>query len=525
MGWLARPSLDAPTWPGQDPAIMSTPATSRLRPVARLLGPVAALAIWTLADLDPAHPAITRMAGAAAWMAIWWLFEAVPLAVTALLPVALFPLLGVESGKETARAYCNSVIFLFLGGFLIALAMERWALHRRIALRILLWIGGSPGGVVLGFMAVTAFLSMWISNTATTMMVVPMAMAVIRQMEEERGHAVVRPFAVALLLGVAYAASEGGMATLIGTPPNLAFAQIFAATFPDAPEISFARWMVMALPIALVMLALTWWMLTRLLYPLRGIERIPRHLLTDAHAALGPIRPEERWILALALAAAILWIFREPIDAGAFTVPGWSALFPDPRMIDDGTVAITLAALLFVIPARRGETTLLDWETARKLPWGIVLLLGGGFALAAGVEASGLTSYLAGYVTGVAAIGPVATMAGVCTVMTFLTELTSNTATTQMALPIVAKAAVALHTHPLLLMIPATLSASCAFMSPVATPPNAIVFGAGRLTIGDMARAGLVLDLIGVGVVTAGVYLLGLALFHIDPAVTPTWAG
>ncbi|OIQ07070.1 MAG: hypothetical protein AUK60_03230 [Rhodobacteraceae bacterium CG2_30_10_405] len=226
------------------------------------------------------------------------------------------------------------------------------------------------------------------------MMVVPMAMAVIRQMEEERGHAVVRPFAVALLLGVAYAASEGGMATLIGTPPNLAFAQIFAATFPDAPEISFARWMVMALPIALVMLALTWWMLTRLLYPLRGIERIPRHLLTDAHAALGPIRPEERWILALALAAAILWIFREPIDAGAFTVPGWSALFPDPRMIDDGTVAITLAALLFVIPARRGETTLLDWETARKLPWGIVLLLGGGFALAAGVEASGLTSYL-----------------------------------------------------------------------------------------------------------------------------------
>jgi sodium-dependent dicarboxylate transporter 2/3/5 len=194
-------------------------------------------------------------------------------------------------------------------------------------------------------------------------------------------------------------------------------------------------------------------------------------------------------------------------------------------MIDDGTVAITIAALLFVIPARRGETALLDWETARKLPWGIVLLLGGGFALAAGVKASGLGGYLAGHLTGVAGVGPVGMMAGVSTAMTFLTELTSNTATTQMILPIVAEAAVALHTDPLLLMIPATLSASCAFMMPVATPPNAIVFGARRLTIFDMARAGLVINLIGVAVITAGVYLLGLTLFHIDPSLTPPWAG
>ena len=504
---------------------MVAPATPRPRWLPLIAGPMAAVLIWGFANLDPTHPEITRMAGAAVWMAIWWLFEAVPLAVTALLPIVLFPLLGVESGKATARAYFNSVIFLFLGGFLIALAMERWELHRRIALRILLWVGGGPSRVVLGFMGVTAFLSMWISNTATTMMMVPMAMAVIRQMEGERGREAVRPFAVALLLGVAYAASEGGVATLIGTPPNLAFAQIFATTFPAAPEISFARWMVLGLPISLVMLATTWLLLTRLLYPVREIERIPRQLLVDEHAALGPIRPEERWVLALSVTAALLWIFRQPIDAGSFTVPGWSSLFPDPGMIDDGTVAIAIAALLFVIPSRRGETALLDWQSARKLPWGIVLLLGGGFALAAGVKASGLGGYLAGHLTGMAGIGPVGMMAGVSTAMTFLTELTSNTATTQMILPIVAEEAVALHTDPLLLMIPATLSASCAFMMPVASPPNAIVFGARRLTIRDMARAGLLINLIGVVVITAGVYLLGLTLFHIDPSLTPTWAG
>jgi len=504
---------------------MVTPATPRPRWIPLIVGPVAALLIWTLTDLDPAHPAVTAMAGAAVWMAVWWLTEAVPLAVTALLPVVLFPLLGVQAGKATARAYFNSVIFLFLGGFLIALAMERWRLHRRIALRILLWVGGSPGRVILGFMGVTAFLSMWISNTATTMMLVPMAMAVIRQMETERGREAVRPFAVALLLGVAYAASEGGVATLIGTPPNLAFAQIFATTFPAAPEISFARWMVLGLPISLVMLAITWVLLTRVLYPVKGIERIPRQVLADEHATLGPTQPEERWVAALASVAALLWIFRRPIHAGALTVPGWSSLFPDPGMIDDGTVAIAIAALLFVIPARGGETALLDWETARKLPWGIVLLLGGGFALASGVKASGLGGYLAGHLAGVAGVGPVGMMAGVSTAMTFLTELTSNTATTQMILPIVAEAAVALHTHPLLLMIPATLSASCAFMMPVATPPNAIVFGARRLTIFDMARAGLVLNLVGVVVITAGVYLLGLTLFHIDPSLTPPWAG
>lgn len=503
---------------------MAAPA-SRPRWVPLIIGPLAAVLIWTLTDLDPAHPAVSRMAGAAVWMAVWWLFEAVPLAVTALLPIVLFPLLGVEAGKVVARAYFNSVIFLFLGGFLIALAMERWELHRRIALRILLLVGGSPGGVVLGFMAVTAFLSMWISNTATTMMLVPMAMAVIRQMEGERGRAAVRPFAVALLLGVAYAASEGGVATLIGTPPNLAFAQIFATTFPAAPEISFARWMVLGLPISLVMLAITWLLLTRVLCPVKGIERIPRQVLVDEHASLGPTQAEERWVALLSVTAALLWIFRQPIDAGVFTLPGWSSLFPRPEMIDDGTVAIAIATVLFFIPARGGDTALLDWETARRLPWGIVLLLGGGFALATGVTASGLGNYLAGHLTSMAGIGPIGMMAGVSTAMTFLTELTSNTATTQMVLPIVAEAAVALHTHPLLLMIPATLSASCAFMMPVATPPNAIVFGARRLTISDMARAGLLINLVGVVVITTLVYLLGLALFHIDPSATPTWAG
>jgi len=503
---------------------MSVSAADRRRWLALAGGPLLACLLWVLTDLDPAHPVVTRMAGIAVWMAVWWLTEAVPLAVTALLPIVLFPVLGVQSGKTTATAYCNHIIFLFLGGFIIALAMERWNLHRRIALRILLLVGGGPARIILGFMLVTAFLSMWISNTAAAMMLVPMAMAVIHQIEEDNGCDAARPFTTALLLGVAYAASDGGLATLIGTPPNLAFAQIFALTFPAAPEINFAEWLALALPISVVMLLITWLLLTRVLFRFHHLGPVDRALVVEEYRSLGAITAEERWVLAVFVTTAVLWIFRQPIEAGAFTVPGWSSLFPNPALFDDGTVAIAMASLLFILPAEGGRGVLMDWASTLHLPWNIVLLFGGGFALAAGMKSSGLGDYLGQEFTAMANVAPVAMMAGICLLMTFLTELTSNTATTQMILPIVAAVSVAIHTHPLLLMIPATISASCAFMMPVATPPNAIVFGSGRLRIRDMARAGLVLNLVGVVVVTAGVYLLGLTLFDIDPHHLPAWA-
>ena len=487
-------------------------------------GPVLAGLLWVFTDLDPAHPPVTRMAGIAVWMAVWWLTEAVPLAVTALLPIVLFPVLGVQSGKATAATYFNHIIFLFFGGFMIALAMERWNLHRRIALRILLLVGGGAARIILGFMLVTAFLSMWISNTAAAMMLVPMAMAVIHQMETASGRDATRPFATALLLGVAYASSAGGIATLIGTPPNLAFVQIFALTFPAAPEINFAEWMMLALPIAAAMLVIIWLLLTRVLFRFHHLPPVDRAMVAEEYRSLGRMKTEERWVLAVFVTTAVLWMFRQPIETGSLTLPGWSSLFPDPGLFDDGTVAIAMASLLFVLPAKGGRGVLMDWGSTVNLPWNIVLLFGGGFALAAGMKSSGLGAYLGHEFQAMANVTPVAMMAAICLLMTFLTELTSNTATTQMILPIVAAVSVAIHTHPLLLMIPATLSASCAFMMPVATPPNAIVFGSGRLRIRDMARAGLVLNLVGVVVVTAGVYLLGLTLFDIDPHHLPAWA-
>jgi sodium-dependent dicarboxylate transporter 2/3/5 len=503
---------------------MALSATDLRRWLAVVGGPLLACLLWVFTDLDPSHPAVTRMAGIAAWMAVWWLTEAVPLAVTALLPIVLFPLLGVQSGKATATTYFNHIIFLFLGGFIIALAMERWNLHRRIALRILLLVGGGPARIILGFMLVTAFLSMWISNTAAAMMLVPMAMAVIHQIEEDNGRDATRPFTTALLLGVAYSASAGGIATLIGTPPNLAFAQIFALTFPSAPEINFADWILLALPISAAMLLIIWLMLTRVLFRFHHLGPVDRAMVAEEYRSLGRMKAEERWVLAVFVTTAVLWMSRQSIETGFVTIPGWSSLFPDPSLFDDGTVAIAMASLLFVLPAGGGRGVLMDWASTLHLPWNIVLLFGGGFALASGMKSSGLGDYLGQEFQAMANVTPMAMMAGICLLMTFLTELTSNTATTQMILPIVAAVSVAIHTHPLLLMIPATISASCAFMMPVATPPNAIVFGSGKLRIRDMARAGLVLNLVGVAVVTTGVYFLGLALFDIDPHHLPTWA-
>lgn len=478
-------------------------------------------------DLEAGNPRVTRMAAVAVLMAVWWITEAVPLFATALLPLVLYPVLGIERGGATAPIYFNSTIVLFLGGFMIALTMQKWHLHRRIALKIIRGIGGGPARIVLGFMLAAAFLSMWISNTATAVMMIPIGMAIIREMELKFGEEATRPFSVGVMLAIAYACSVGGLATLVGTPPNLSFSRIFAITFPDAPAITFGQWMIMGLPMTVILLAVSWTLITKVFY------RVPKHLTVDRDVVvrqvenLGGISYEERVILVVFTVTALLWVFRVPISIGFLTVPGWSQLLPYPELLDDGTVAIAMASLLFLIPARTpGAPTpmIMGRDVIPKLPWNIVLLFGGGFALAHGFQATGLSILIGNQFEGLAGVPAPLLILMVCLSLTFLTELTSNTATTEMILPILASVGVAAGINPLLLMIPATLSASCAFMMPVATPPNAIVFGSNRIKIAEMARVGLWLNIIGAIVITSLFYTLGTILFGIELGVLPEWA-
>ena len=502
------------------------PSSAALQRLGLWLGPAMALGLLLFFDLDPEHPAVTRTAAVALLMAVWWITEAIPLAATSLLPVVLFPLLGVLDGKAVSQQYFNHVIFLFIGGFLVALAMQRWGLHRRIALRVLLLFGVRPRSILLGFMAATAFLSMWISNTATTMMMVPIVLAVIVQLEQSAESEPVERYTLGLLLGVAYAASVGGLATLVGTPPNLSFARIFAITFPDAPEISFARWFAFGLPLSLLLFVAAWGVLSFMFCRKAGGIALDPAVFREQHAALGPMSFAEKVVLADFAMLALLWLTRQPIALPGFTLPGWSQLFENPAFINDGTVSMGLALLLFLVPSReRPGERILDWSTASGIPWHVVLLFGGGFALATAFNASGLSTWVGGSLSGLGTLHPVVLILSICLLVTFLTELTSNTATTEMLLPVLAGLAVAIDANPLLLMVPATLSASCAFMLPVATPPNAIIFGTGRIGIRDMARVGLILNLVGAALVTLAVFTLGRLVLDIGTDGLPAWAG
>lgn len=502
-------------------------ATNTPSPLSRTglwLGPLLAFLLCTFADLKPGEPAVTNTAAVALWMAIWWITEAVPLAATALLPVALFPLLGIMDGKTVAPLYFNHIIFLFIGGFLVALAMQHWQLHKRIALRLLLLFGGCPRCTLTGFMIATAFLSMWISNTATTMMMVPIALAIVIKVEEQSPQQDSR-FGTGIFLGVAYAASIGGLATLVGTPPNLSFARILTIHFPNAPDLSFATWFAFAFPLALIMLICAGITIS-FLYNIKGRgENIDSDLIRSQYRELGPMTFAEKIVLADFLLLAILWLTRKSITIGDWTIPGWSNLFENGAWLNDGTVAIFMALLLFIIPSQsENKNRVLDWKIASDLPWHIILLFGGGFALASGFKESGLSLWCAQQLQGLGTIHPLILIAALCLLMTFLTELTSNTATAEMFLPILAALSVAVNVNPLLLMVPATLSCSCAFMLPVATPPNAIVFGTDRIHMRDMARTGIILNLIGVVLITATIWILGRVVLGIDLGTMPDWA-
>jgi solute carrier family 13 (sodium-dependent dicarboxylate transporter), member 2/3/5 len=489
-----------------------------------VLGPLLAILFLLFVDLDTQNPLVSITAAIAIWMAFWWITEAVPLAVTALLPIVLYPALGVMSGKDVAPIYFNHIIFLFIGGFLVALAMRKWNLHRRIALKILMVFGTKPRNILLGFILATAFLSMWISNTATTMMMVPIALSIVYKLEEMFEGKSIHKFSIGIFLGIAHAATIGGVSTLVGTPPNLSFARILTILFPNAPEISFATWMIYALPLSIVFIVILWLILS-FIYTRNSDLVIEPSIFRQQYKELGKISFEEKIVLIDFILLALLWVSRANIDIGNFTIPGWSQLFSNPSYFNDGTVAIAMALILFLIPSVKEKgKRILDWDTAAKLPWNIVILFGGGFALASGFKESGLADFLGQQMQGFGIFHPIIIVLAICIFVTFLTELTSNTATAEMLLPIIGGLAIAVKINPLFLMIPATISCSFAFMLPVATPPNAIIFGTNRLKISEMAKTGVWLNVIGAILITISIYVVGKAVFGIDLAQFPEWA-
>ena len=472
----------------------------------KYLGLVALLCfagVYFFLDLDPEKPQMTATLAAAVLMMILWVTEAIPIGVTSLLPVVLFPLLGILDGKIAAQSYVNYIIFLFIGGFLMAFTLEKWKLHERIALKILSILAGSPIRILLGFMVASCFLSMWISNTATTMLMVPIAFSVYKSLEKNISQSgSILKFNKALLLGIAYSASIGGVMTLIGTTTNLAFTRVFEVLYPNSHiDISFGSWFVFTLPLSLVMIIIT---LFLLYFAFCGAAKndfksLSKDFFKRSYKRLGPMSVPQKRVFILFFLLIFLWVFRKPIQIGSFYLPGWSQIFAHAKWINDGTSAMLIGLLLFIIPSgQEKNTTLLTWDIFKKIPWNIVFLLGGGFALARAIRATGLAHYIGEMIADSGIVSASWLSVGCAGLMSLATELTSNTATTEMLLPIIAGVADKTQIHPLFLMLPVTLAASMAFMFPVATPPNTIVFGTGKLKIKDMLRVGIFLNCIAV---------------------------
>lgn len=504
------------------------------------LGPALAFLLLLLPPPEGLSVDGQRVAAVAVLMAVWWMTEALPLAATALLPIVLFPALGVLPAGEATAPYANHLIFLFMGGFFIAVTLQRWGLHRRLALAVVAIVGTEARTVVLGFMLATAFLSAWISNTATTVMMLPIATAILDLIAGRGSEARTRGFAptpsagpgddaesatrspvrqdetgalgTALMLGIAYAASIGGVATLIGTPPNAVFAA--AADELLGRTVGFLEWMYVGVPVALIMLAITWWLLVHVLYPLPqrgGAGAAAKEVVDRERAGLGRMGRGEWTTAIVAACTALAWVLRAPKEIGAVTLAGITTYLP---LVTDSTIAIAGAVLLFALPVSmaRGEFAL-DWESARRIPWGVLLLFGGGLSLANAFDSSGLAAWIGDRVALFGALPTIGLVAVVAVVFLLLTELTSNTATATMGMPLMAGVAAGVGAEPLLLMAAAALACSMAFMLPVATPPNAIVFGSGRVTLAQMVRAGVWLNLTATGLISMVAYALLLAVF------------
>lgn len=496
------------------------------------LGPLLFLALVLLPQPEGLQPEGQKTMAVAALMACWWITEALPIPATALIPLVAFPYLGIMNYRDVAPNYGDSIIFLFMGGFFLAVTMQKWNLHKRLALKTVRFIGTSRRKLVLGFMVATAFISMMISNTSTTLLMYPIGLAVLMHAADVESAELAHlnrsehNFKTAMMLGIAYAASVGGIATLIGTPPNVIFAGAVASLYPDAPPVEFSQWLLIGIPLVVLFLPLIWLLLTRVIFPIpTGESSRGRDYIDEEIAELGRPNHGERLTSVMFVITALALIFRRNIDLQVITIPGWTNLAGIAEYVSDTTVIMSAAALLFIIPVNLGKGEfLLDWQSAVRIPWGILILFGGGIALARAFQSTGLAAWFGTKLTALSALPVVLVILLLCLMVTFMTEVTSNTAMATIFMPILASTAIAMQVHPFLLMIPATISASCAFMMPVATPPNAIIFGSGYVSISEMTRAGVWLNIMGAILVTALVYLLAFPIFGLSTTSTPVWA-
>lgn len=478
--------------------------------VGFVLGTVAFLVMLYIPSPEGLSTAGWHTAAVGLLMAVWWITEALPIPVTSLLPIVLLPILGVVDIGDATTPYANPLIFLFMGGFLIAIAMEKWDLHKRIALNIVGFVGVNPASIVLGFMIASAFLSMWVSNTATALMMLPIGLSILQLVGNQEKESGSRNFEIVLVLSIAYGCNIGGVGTLIGTPPNALLAGFMSENYEL--EIGFAQWMMVGVPFVIIALPLAYWILTKVIYPVRqqslpGGEQLIQQKLSD----LGIVSDAEKKVAAVFCVTALLWMFRPLLTD---IIPGLS----------DAGIAIGAGVTMFLIPLDFKERQfLLSWPDVQSLPWGVLILFGGGLSLASAISSTGLAEWIGGGV-GAFSSWPLFLLVGlVVLLIIFLTEITSNTATTAAFLPILASVAIGLGENPLLLAVPAAIGASCAFMLPVATPPNAIVYGSGKISIPEMSKAGLWLNVAFIILLTAAAFTLIQFIFGIELGQLPSW--
>ncbi|MEO9805603.1 MAG: SLC13 family permease [Reichenbachiella sp.] len=466
-----------------------------LKLVGKFLGPTTFLVVYFGLPLDGLSQEGRGVLATTAWVGIWWMTEAIPIEATALLPMILFPILGALNMKSTTFPYAHPLIFLFLGGFMIAIAIENWNLHKRIALNIISLLGSNPRQLILGFMIATGFLSMWISNTATTLMMIPIGISVITNLKEDKR------FSKALPLAIAYSASIGGMATLIGTPPNIVFAGIVKDTF--GVEVNFMEWMMIGLPFSVLMIAITWLVITRVSFKISSDVSLLDSGINEKLHELGKMSAEEKRVLAVFLFTAFCWMSRTYL------------LNPLIPALNDTTIAIFGGLALFLIP-NSGEGKLLDWKMMSKVPWGVLVLYGGGLSMANAVAQTDLAQWIGNLLNHWGTIDLVLLILMIVAAVNFMTEITSNIATASMVLPILAALAISIGAHPYYLMVGAILAASCAFMLPVATAPNAIAFASGTIKMRDMIKVGVLLNILSIFIISFIVYVIMPNVWTLD---------
>lgn len=481
--------------------------------VGLLLGPLLFALTLLFFTPDGLSDSARAVLATTLWIAVWWITEAIPIPVTSLLPLILLPITQALDGDTVASSYGDPIIFLFLGGFLIALAMERWNLHKRIAILIVSMIGTSPKRIILGFMLATGFLSMWVSNTAAVMMMIPIGTAILYQATAnakkiKQQDINLKAFEKSIIFGIGFAGTIGGLGTLIGTPPNI----ILAATVKTLYniEISFADWLFFAAPVVIILLFFTWYYLVNFAFPVK-FKELPggKELIQNERVQLGKMSFEEKAVLSVFIFAAFMWISRTFL---------WTDIIPG---ISDTMIAVLAGVLLFLIPSTSQGGKLLDWSVSKELPWGILLLFGGGLAIATGFKESGLADWVGQQLTILDGLNFLLIILITTAVVLFLTEITSNTATATMILPILASLALALNVHPFALMVPAAMAANCAFMLPVGTPPNAIIFATEKITIAEMVRAGFWINIFAIIVIVTAVYLVLPLILDITLTVFP----